>query len=128
MTHAHRFHLEVEGHSVTVQTRHAARETELLVDGKVVGYQHAHAGHHETTTTLAAELPGDPPQPFRVTLRPGETPERAGDCVLEIAGRRHPVPELPLTRPDTTLSGTARPSWRPARRLLRRLLRHTHRR
>lgn len=127
MVHAYRFHLDVEGHSVTVQTRHAARETELLVDGKVVGYQHADAGHRRPTT-LTAELPGDPPQPFGVTLRTDDADERAATCVLEIAGRRCPMPEVPLARSDTTLSAVARPSLRSMRRLVRSLLRRTRRR
>ena len=128
MVHAHRFHLEVEGHSVTVQTRHAARETELLVDGRVVGYQHAHAGHRQPTTALTAELPGDPPQPIQITLQFGEAPKHAANCVMEIAGRRHLMPAMPLLQSDTAVSGRARPSLRSMRRLLRRHLRRTHRR
>ncbi|MEW2258664.1 hypothetical protein [Streptomyces sp. NPDC047869] len=128
MTHAHRFHLDVEGHSVTVQTRHGARETELLVDGKVVDYLHARTGHREPTTALTAELPGDPPQSFRITLRFGEAPAYPAVCLMEFAGRSHPMPAIPLAQDDTTPSGMTRPSLRSTRRLVRSLLRRTHRR
>lgn len=123
MARAHRFHLEVEGHSVTVQTRHAARETELLVDGKVVGYQRTPARHRPSATAFTAELPGDPPEPFAVTLHIRETAEDAPTCVLEIAGRSRPMPELPLARPGTLPPAAGRPALRSARRLLRSTLR-----
>lgn len=123
MTRAYRFHLEVEDHSVTIQTRHATRETELLVDGKVVGYQLAQ-GRRRPAIALAAELPGDPPRPFAVTLHTSETTDGAPTCVLEIAGRRHPMPETALARSDVAASAAARPSLRAARRLLRHSARH----
>ncbi|MFI1793221.1 hypothetical protein ACH40D_33155 [Streptomyces olivaceoviridis] len=94
----------------------AAHETELLVDGKVVGYQGARAGHRRPVA-LTAELPGDPPQPFGVTVHAGD----AAVCVLEIAGRRQPMPEVPLGRGDGPRPGVDR----PALRRIRRLLRHT---
>ncbi|WP_406729174.1 hypothetical protein WJ438_37840 [Streptomyces sp. GD-15H] len=128
MARTHRFHLDLAGHSVTVQTRHATRETELLVDGKVVDYQRTQTGHRKPAIALTAELPGDPPQPFDVTVQTGETAGRAATCVLEIAGRKHPMPEMPLGRTDTDLSGAPRPSLRSMRRLLRSLLRRTRRR
>ncbi|MGW3465181.1 hypothetical protein ACWDE9_38930 [Streptomyces olivaceoviridis] len=120
MSRSHRFHLDVAGHSVTVQTRMAAHETELLVDGKVVGYQCAQAGHRRPIA-LAAELPGDPPQPFGVTLHADDATGRTAVCVLEIAGCRQPMPEVPLARAGTTRPGVDR----PALRRMRRLLRHT---
>ena len=119
MARTHRFHLDLDGHSVTVHTRHATRETELLVDGKVVSYQRTQSGHRKRTIVLTAELPGDPPQPFDVTLYTGEAAERAATCVLEIAGRRHPMPETPLDRTDLALSKGFRPSLRSMRSLLR---------
>ncbi|WP_208030609.1 hypothetical protein [Streptomyces cyanogenus] len=108
---------------MTVQTRHAVRETELLVDGKVVGYRQTPARHRPSVTALTAELPGDPPEPFAVTLHVRETAEGAPTCVLEIAGRSHPMPELPLARPGVTSRAAGRPPLRSARRLLRNTLR-----
>ncbi|MET7272509.1 MULTISPECIES: hypothetical protein [Streptomyces] len=126
MPRTHHFHLDVGSHSVTVQTRHAPSEAELLVDGKVVGYQRTQ--HRNDTLTLTAELPGDPPRPFDVTLHTGRTAERSAPCMLEIAGRRHPMAEIPLGRSDGTLPTGPRPALRSARRLLRSVLRRTHRR
>lgn len=123
MARAHHFHLEVEGHSVTVQTRRATRTTELLVDGKVVGYQQTPARHRPSATALTAELPGDPPKPFAVTLHTGEAAEGAPTCVLEIAGRSHPMPEFPPTRPGIAPPPAARSPLRQAGRLLRHTLR-----
>ncbi|POX55291.1 hypothetical protein C3489_10850 [Streptomyces sp. Ru71] len=127
MTRDYRFHLDMEGHSVTVQTRHATREAELLVDGKVVGYLHA-LGHREPASALTAELAGDPPRPFSVMLHASESAEGAPTCVLEIAGRRHPMPEVALARSDSTPSVAARPSLRAVRRLFRQTVRGTRRR
>lgn len=123
MSRAHRFHLEVDGHSVTVQTRHAARETELLVDGKVVGYQRTATRHRPSATVLTAELPGDPPKPFAVALHSRGSAEDAPTCALEIAGRRHAMSESPLIRPGTVPPAAGRPALRSARSLLRRTLR-----
>lgn len=128
MSRSPRFHLDLAGHSVTVQTRLATHETELLVDGKVVGYECTQAGHRGITT-LTAELPGDPPQPFDVTLRTGDATGHTATCVLEIAGCTHPMPEVPLGRGDTMRPGVYRPSLRRIRRLLRHSLpRHARRR
>jgi hypothetical protein len=128
MARAHRFHLDVDGHSVTVQTRHAVRETELLVDGKVVGYQATQAGQRKPAIEFTAELPGDPPRPFHVTLQTGDSLERADACVLEVAGRRHVMPEMPLGQAETALSGASWPWARSLRRLVRGLVRRTLRR
>ncbi|MFD3536927.1 hypothetical protein [Streptomyces sp. NPDC058664] len=128
MARSHRFHLDVHGHSVTVHTHHAARETELLVDGKVVAYQRTQTGHCRPVITLTAELPGDPPQPFDVTLHTGKATGQATTCVLVIAERTLPMPEAPLSRAGTTPRTRPRPSLRAARRFLYGLLRGTRRR
>ncbi|MER7721853.1 hypothetical protein ABTX99_33850 [Streptomyces flaveolus] len=125
MPRTHHFHIDVGSHSITVQTRRAAPEAELLVDGKVVGYQRTQ--HRKDTLTLAAELPDDPPRPFEVTLHTGRTAERSATCMLEIAGRRHPMAEIPLGRSGSTPPTRPRPALRSARRVLRSLLRRTHR-
>ncbi|WP_181795273.1 hypothetical protein [Streptomyces sp. WELS2] len=107
---------------MTVQTRHAARETELLVDGKVVGYQRTPTRHRPSATVLTAELPGDPPKPFAVALH-SRGAEDAPTCALEIAGRSHAMSESPLIRPGTVPPAAGRPPLRSARGLLRRTLR-----
>ncbi|MCL3992674.1 hypothetical protein [Streptomyces lavenduligriseus] len=100
MTRDHRFHLDREGHSVTVRTGTAREPTEVLVDGKVVAARHRR-GHRERVIQLTAELPGDPPRPVtvRVDWRTG-----AGSgpvCVMEAEGtctvipRASPGPSAP---------------------------------
>jgi hypothetical protein len=108
---------------VTVQTHHATHETELLVDGKVVGHQRTQAGRREPQVRLAADLPGDPPQPFGVTLHTGAITDGTATCALEIAGRTYPMPETPLRRAEHTSPRAPAHPLRRIRRLLRRGLR-----
>ncbi|MFG2026305.1 hypothetical protein [Streptomyces sp. NPDC048825] len=77
---------------------------------------------------LAAELPGDPPQPFTVRIDQS-CRKAAGDvpvCVMETGGTRTPVPYAPFTArralPRTT--GTPVRPMRWLRRLVRRRARH----
>ena len=119
MTRSHRFHLDRDGHSVSVQTGTGSGDVELLVDGKVVA---ARRGHRRDVTVLAAELPGDPPQLFTVHV---DRSKRAGDapaCVMETNGRRVPIPYAPLaarqTAPPTV--GTRVHPLRWLRRVVRR--------
>ncbi|MER5209580.1 hypothetical protein ABT063_03060 [Streptomyces sp. NPDC002838] len=122
MARSHRFHLDRDGHSVTVQTA-ASGPTELLVDGKVVA---SRQGRPRDLTVLAAELPGDPPQPFTIRV---DRSNEAGDvpvCVMEADGTRELVPYAPLVarQPPSPGTGPAHPmAW--LRRLVRRRLRHT---
>lgn len=96
MARVRRFHLDIAGCSVTVQTRSATLygvfEAELLLDGRVVGYRRARPGRFTPVIVLAAELPHDPPQPFAVTLHTAPAADRP-TCVLQIAGQKYPVPE-----------------------------------
>jgi hypothetical protein len=123
MARSHRFHLDRGGHSVTVQTGAASGDIELLVDGKVVAYQQRRS---KDVTVLAAEVPGDPPQPFTIRI---DQSKEAGDvpvCVLEAGGTRDPMPRTPLAArqaPSPTDGIPVRPR-RWLRRLLRRRLRH----
>ncbi|MEV7511244.1 hypothetical protein ACIPRL_06195 [Streptomyces sp. NPDC090085] len=110
-----RFHLDRDGHSVTVRLDGASRPAEVLVDGRVVARGRlSRAG----TTVLDAELPGDPPCPLRVTLAGAGGEFR---CEMEAGGVRHPVPRVP---PITAGRPAPRPgALRVARRLLRRAAR-----
>ncbi|MEV0634724.1 hypothetical protein AB0I77_07075 [Streptomyces sp. NPDC050619] len=126
MTRGQRFHLDRDGHSVTVQTGAPSAAVELLVDGKVVA---SHKRRGKDVTVLAAELPGDPPHPFTVRL---DRPKEARDlpvCVMEADGVRTPVPYAPLTArhaPPRTAGSEVRP-LRWLRRLVRRRSRHVRR-
>ncbi|WP_067177931.1 hypothetical protein [Microtetraspora niveoalba] len=120
MPRSHHFHLDMGEHSVTVRTGQVRGEIELLVDGKVVGYQRPHTRRYGAAREFAAELPGEPPQPFRVILGgPGDTGEEPG-CVLEIGGRRLPMPSVPAEHPERPPGAVM---WAYLRRRIGRLLR-----
>ncbi|MGW0761209.1 hypothetical protein ACWD1Y_32825 [Streptomyces sp. NPDC002814] len=91
----------------------------MLVDGKVVAAQR---GHRRGVTVLAAELPGDPPQPF--TIRLGRS-EETGDvpvCVMETDGSRTSVPYAPLAarQAASPIAGAQVHALRWLRRVIRR--------
>ncbi|MEV1084095.1 hypothetical protein AB0I98_38800 [Streptomyces sp. NPDC050211] len=122
MARSHRFHLDQGGHSVTVQTGAVPGGVELLVDGKVVAVRRR---HRKDVTVLAADLPGDPPQPF--TIRLGRS-EETGDvpvCVMETHGSRVSVPYAPLAARQAA-SLTADAQVHPLR-WLRRVIRRRSR-
>ncbi|MEU7057252.1 hypothetical protein [Streptomyces sp. NPDC046197] len=121
MARAHRFHVDLQGHSVTVQTP-AGRETELLVDGKVVGHRRTAAGHRGTRVVLSAELPGDPPEPFTVVCDAAGGKGGTGSYVLEVAGRTHAMPQTPVEHPAAGPAHWLPPRLRRIRRLLYRSL------
>ncbi|MGR4880932.1 hypothetical protein ACIPUC_16220 [Streptomyces sp. LARHCF249] len=120
MARMHRFHVDLEGHSVSVLLEWPGREIEVLVDGKVVAYQRKPA---RNGTVLHAELPTDPPQPLTVLVEDmGDTPF----CSLvtpDARYRRFLMPEEPLVTPR---SGAPRPG-RTLRQLVRQLLRRLRR-
>lgn len=121
MALGHRFHVDQDGHSVTVQFVGGAGAFEVLVDGKVVAYG---PGRHRGGT-VTAELPGDPPRPVAVTVsHPGEM-GGVPFCVLETGGMRYLMPQVPLggAGGETARGGP----YRPVRRL-RRLVRRSWRR
>ncbi|MGX1885929.1 hypothetical protein [Streptomyces sp. NPDC055287] len=115
MARGHRFHLDQDGHSITVQVGRPADGTELLVDGKVVAYQQ---GRVKGVTILTAELPEEPPRPFRIFLE-----DMGGElfCAMEVSGSRFLMPQVALWTPGDT-TPPAKPPPRPLKRL-RRLLR-----
>ncbi|MGW0366726.1 hypothetical protein [Streptomyces sp. NPDC002990] len=120
MARTRRFHVDLEGHSVTVLLEWPGHEIEVLVDGKVVAYRRKPERHG---TVLHAELPTDPPQPLTILVEDmGHTPF----CSLvtpDARYRRFLMPEEPLTTHDSH-------GWRPGhavRRLVRQVLRRLRR-
>ncbi|MBT2448641.1 hypothetical protein J7F03_16390 [Streptomyces sp. ISL-43] len=103
MARTHRFHVDLEGHSVTVVLEWPGHEIEVLVDGKVVAHRRKPA---RNGTVLRAELPTDPPQPLTVLIEDmGSTPF----CSLmtpDARYRRFLMPEVPLTTHESR-GGTA---------------------
>ncbi|MBT2365906.1 hypothetical protein J7E88_11460 [Streptomyces sp. ISL-10] len=119
MAGGHRFHRDQDGHSISVQLNGARNAVEVLVDGKVVAYRN---GLGKDTSVLTAELPGDPPQPFRILLAPVAGAHGAPSCVMESAGTRCLMPLVPLGRPHLGAQHGPSPT-RLIRRRLRRLMR-----
>lgn len=95
-----RFHLDQDGHSVTVQSARASGSVEVLVDGKVVGQGKVPGAG---TAVLRAEFPGDPPRPVPIRLG-----EMGGVvlCEMEVDRARYLMPRVPLL-PERP------PAWRP---------------
>ncbi|RAG81388.1 hypothetical protein DN069_32950 [Streptacidiphilus pinicola] len=97
MTTRHHYHLDIDGHSVSLDLRTGftwrTEDLLLLVDGKEVGYHHQRG---TGTTVLEAELPGEPPTPISVRV---DHPHHGGHrphtpvCTLLTEGRKLPMPE-----------------------------------
>lgn len=91
MTRCHHLHLDVRGHSVTVNIYRGnicggrPGAIELLVDGKETRHVRPHGkGPHLVT----GELPTDPPVPVVVHVTPGPDAPR---CTVEIDGTETPM-------------------------------------
>ncbi|MEU7281768.1 hypothetical protein AB0A69_23775 [Streptomyces sp. NPDC045431] len=129
--HRHRFHLDQEGHSITVLLGRAAHDVEVLVDGKVVAVRHERGrrGVRELAAELPGEPPGDPPRPFTVLV---EDVDGTPLCVMVRDGIRYLMPRVPLLpeAPPYGAPGATHPLRRArgrARRWVRRLLRPVRR-
>ena len=88
MGRSHHFHLDVGGHSVTVNIGHGRHgAAELLVDGKETGRAEIHGSR---PLTLTGELPTDPPRPVSVCITPG--PGGAPRCTAVLDGAETVMP------------------------------------
>ncbi|MFF9866384.1 hypothetical protein ACF1G0_13280 [Streptomyces sp. NPDC013953] len=115
--HRHRFHLDQDGHSVTVLLGRTAHDVEVLVDGKVVAARHTHG---RGGTELAAELPGDPPEPITLLV---EDVDEVPLCVMVRGGARYLMPLVPLATEGQPHAASAVRPLRGIRRWLRALVR-----
>ncbi|MET9324430.1 hypothetical protein ABZX75_30365 [Streptomyces sp. NPDC003038] len=124
MARTHRFHVDLEGHSVTVLLEWPGHEIEVLVDGKVVAYRRK---PERNGTLLHAELPTDPPQPLTILVEDmGDTPF----CSLvtpDARYRRFLMPEVPWKTHESRRRLPRRSLRRLVRQLLRRLRRFLRR-
>ncbi|ORT55573.1 hypothetical protein [Streptomyces sp. CB03238] len=124
MALGHRFHVDQDGHSITVQFLGGSGDFEVLVDGKVVAY----GPGPRRGGTVRAELPGDPPRSVGITVSDPREMGGVPFCVLESGGMRYLMPQVPLVPPGGAGEGPARRgSYRPVRRL-RRFVRRSLRR
>jgi hypothetical protein len=89
MSTAHRFHTDVRGDSITVetQTRLPATSVQVLVNGRVVAIEQIHG---TTARELTATLPGPPQRPVLVQIR---RPHRHGapECSVFVDSTAVPI-------------------------------------
>ncbi|WP_354641471.1 hypothetical protein [Kitasatospora camelliae] len=92
MRRRHSFHLDRDGHAVTVNVRAGyITETELLVDGRELAFHREHGqGTRPLVLTAEADRVGGRALSVRV-----EHPAGGGPlvCTLEIDGRSWPMPD-----------------------------------
>lgn len=94
MTLTRRFHVDQDGHSVTVLLEPRAKDAEVLVDGKVVAFTRRPT---KDGTILHAALPTDPPQPITIVVEDrGGTPS----CSMMTRYRRSTMPEVSWSREE----------------------------
>ncbi|MGW5849101.1 hypothetical protein ACWFQ8_14310 [Streptomyces sp. NPDC055254] len=112
----HRFHLDQDGHSITVLCGRPSQPVEVLVDGRVIACVR---GHRTGTVTAGGVLAGERPRPFAVLL---DHPDEAGEvpiCVMETEGVRYLMPSVPLTRSERLRPGRTPPARTPGELLAR---------
>ncbi|MDH6125413.1 hypothetical protein [Kitasatospora sp. GP82] len=101
MRRRHSFHRDQAGHSITVNVRSGRlTETELLVDGKEVGFLRERGPGH-LPRRLTGELPDSPGHPFSVRLDRPTAGLHLPTCFLELDGRDWPMADqVARTTPD----------------------------
>ncbi|UQX04498.1 hypothetical protein [Streptomyces sp. RerS4] len=116
--HVHRrFHLDQDGHSITVVWAPVPGRTEVLVDGKVVGS--ARTLRHAATELHGEIADGDVRRPL--TIRVGRPDVAGGEplCFVESEGRRYLMPLVPLTGGERWPAEPTPPARTPAQLLAR---------
>ncbi|MEV7730420.1 hypothetical protein AB0P15_37810 [Streptomyces sp. NPDC087917] len=92
--HPQRFHLDQDGHSITV-VRGAGPLVELLVDGRVVSSTRTRRG---AAAELRGLIPADGAErPFTVRVGRSDIPGDEPLCALETGGLLYLMPLVPLT-------------------------------
>ncbi|AZM92713.1 MULTISPECIES: hypothetical protein [Streptomyces] len=125
--HQHRFHLEQDGHSITVVWSARRRRAEVLVDGKVVA---AARTRRTATTELRGETADGEGAVHPFTIRLGR-PDIPGDeplCALETGHRLYLMPLVPLTGDEAWPPEPTPPPRGPRELLTRWRTRHRRRR
>lgn len=123
----HRFHLDQDGHSITVVWSARRRRAALLVDGKVVS---AARTRRRATTELRGETAdGDGTvHPFTVRLGRPDIPGGEPLCALESEHRLYLMPLVPLISDEAWPPEPAPPPSTPGVLLTRWLARRGRRR
>lgn len=112
----HRYHLDLDGHSITVLHDLRRHRAETWVDGKTVA--NARMARHEVTV-MRGEIATDPPRPFLIRLGHPSDPGDAPLCALEAAGMRYLMPAAPLTRQEQKPAERNPPARTPGELLAR---------
>ncbi|MCX4539283.1 hypothetical protein [Streptomyces sp. NBC_01565] len=93
-----RFHLDQDGHSITVVRASGGRRIELLVDGRLVAA--ARTNRHAPTELRGELADSGGPRPFTVRVGRCDIPGGEPLCTLEAGGKSYLMPLLPLTRAE----------------------------
>lgn len=121
----HRYHLDQNGHSITVVHHVRRRRAEALVDGKVVAS--ARSVRH-APVLLRGEVATDPPSPFLIRIGHPDAPGDVPLCVLEKDGLRYLMPYTPLTRREDWPTEQPPTARTPAELVTRWMDRYRHHR
>ncbi|MER5869739.1 hypothetical protein [Streptomyces sp. NPDC002044] len=92
-----RFHLDQDGHSITVLCDLPRHHVEVLVDGKAVSSVRT---GRAAVTLVRGEITTEPPRPFTVRLEHPDDPGGIPLCVLETERMRYLMPNVPQTRQE----------------------------
>ncbi|MFD4245343.1 hypothetical protein ACFWP3_27700 [Streptomyces sp. NPDC058525] len=115
----HRYHVDQDGHSITVLSDVRRRRADVLVDGKTVASVRV---PRHGAAVLRGELPGDlpdPPKPFLIRVSHAYDAGDVPPCALETDGMRYLMPSVPLTRQEERPAEPTPPARTPGE-LLRR--------
>ncbi|MEU8463368.1 hypothetical protein [Streptomyces sp. NPDC029003] len=93
MAGRHRYHLDQDGHSLTVLYDVRGHRVEVLVDGRTVSTVPA----SPDVLVLRGQIPADPPLPFLIRIGRPYDRDDVPPCVLERDGMRYLMPNAPLT-------------------------------
>ncbi|MFD3700447.1 hypothetical protein ACFWUZ_30710 [Streptomyces sp. NPDC058646] len=124
----HRYHLDQDGHSITVLYDVRHRSAEVLVDGKTTASVRA---PRTEATLLRGEIPTDPPKPFLIRVGHPDAPDDVPLCALETGGMRYLMPTVALTRQEEWPAEHTPPARTPGELLARwkyRIQRHGRKR
>ncbi|GAA3044770.1 hypothetical protein GCM10017562_02400 [Streptomyces roseofulvus] len=121
----HRYHLDQDGHSITVVHDLRRQRAEVWVDGKTVAV--ARTPRHEVTV-LEGELPTVPSRRMLVMIDHPYDRDDIPLCVLETDGNRYLMPHVALTPQERQPAERTPPAATPGQLFARWRARHRHRR
>ncbi|MEW2416906.1 hypothetical protein AB0953_24695 [Streptomyces sp. NPDC046866] len=125
MAGRHRYHLDQDGHSITVLHDPRRRRAEVWINGKTVTV--AETPRHRPTV-MEAEIPTVPPKGVVVRIGHPDDPGDVPLCVLETGGDRYLMPHVALTQEERAPAERTPPARTPGELLARWRARHQHRR